>query len=473
MGEIFKYISEEIKFIEDLAKTRKVKVSSSKKIPNKAAYFKKLKPKGFTLEISSSDYWRLNVGKTIKGVVTNPHLSFRITDAYVSNVGSIVTKNKNTHGAKIHIYSFQNKRISNTQKHFHRTVIPLKKAFDFYNIIKDETYTHDGNIYTRGLINIEFDSNQFHLFILEFDKKKYLVIDCLCKITLDEFSELSWSIMVATGYLSGNLVQDEEYTFCYNNKQLKGFSNYLYSQRRDTIKSFYTPVNTNPYSWIKDNRKIANKYYGNISKVNMVQLSNLCQLVHDEVDIKAIVLLITESISRSLLLMPAGLSVALEGFSEYFVSKHSDKIKPITDNNLAKKFKNELLTVLQKYKLEEAFTGTDIMTNKINNINSPTNREKLKAPFTILEIPLTTIDEEILEYRNDFLHGNINLKAQKGKKAYTMDVFEISLRLLTLLNMAIMKMIYFRRILPRDMKHISSIVFYYLYFAAFTKRRII
>ena len=393
------------------------------------------------MEIASSDYWRLYIGKPIKAVVTNPHLSFRITDAYVSNVGSIVTTNKNTHGAKIHIYSFQKNQILNTKKHFYRTVIPLKKGFDFYNIIKTETYSHDGNIYTRGLINIEFDSKQFHLFILEFDKKKYLAIDCLCKITLDEFSELSWSIIVATGYLSGHLVQDEEYTFCYNNKQLKGFSNFLYSQRRDTIKSFYTPINTNPYSWIKENRKIAKKYYGKITEVKMPQFSNLCQLIHDEVDIKAIVLLITESISRSLLLMPAGLSVALEGFSEYFVSKHFDKIKPISDNNLAKKFKCDLMTVLQKYKLGKNFTGSDVLTKKINNINSPTNREKLKAPFTILEIPLTIIDEEVLEYRNDFLHGNVNLKPQKGKKTYSMDAFEISLRLLTLLNMAIMKMI--------------------------------
>lgn len=444
MGEIFKYISEEIKFIADLVKTRKVKVLSGKKIQNKAGYFKKLKPKGFTLEIASSDYWRLNVGKTIKAFITNPHLSFRITDAYVSNVGSVATPNRNIHGVKIHIYSFQQKRISNTQKHFYRTVIPLKKAFDFYNIIKDETYTHDGNIYTRytrGLINIEFDSKQFHLFTVKFDKTKYLVIDCLDKIALDEFSELSWSIMVATGYLSGHLVQDEEYTFCYNNKQLKGFSNYLYSQSRDSIKSFYTPINTNPYSWIKDNRKIAKKYYDKIAEINMLQFSNLCQLIHKEAELKAIVLLITESVNRSLLLMPAGLSIALEGLCGYFASKHFNKIKPIKDKNLAKKFKSELMAVLQKYKLERDFTGADIIDNKINNINSPTNREKLKTPFTILKIPLTAIDKEILEYRNDFLHGNINLKPQKGKKTYSMDAFEISLRLLTLLNMAVMKMI--------------------------------
>ena len=98
-------------------------------------------------------------------------------------------------------------------------------------------------------------------------------------------------------------------------------------------------------------------------------------------------------------------------------------------------------TVLSKYKLDEKFSGSDVIEKKIQNINSPTNREKLKAPFTFQNILLTDIDEEILEYRNDFLHGNINLKPKKGKKPYSMDSFEISLRLLTLLNMSIMKMI--------------------------------
>ncbi|MCA6446568.1 MAG: hypothetical protein IM562_05340, partial [Chitinophagaceae bacterium] len=59
---------------------------------------------------------------------------------------------------------------------------------------------------------------------------------------------------------------------------------------------------------------------------------------------------------------------------------------------------------------------------------------------TVLNILLTPIDEEVIEYRNDFLHGNINLNVRKGKKKYTMDSFEISMRLLTLLNMILMKM---------------------------------
>ena len=440
MGDVFKYIIEEIKLIENLSKTRKVKVINGRKFSPKSGYFKKLKPKGFVLGIASSSYWRLDVGEDISATIISNNLNLKITEAFVRNVGSSVTRVKNTHSSKIHIHSFQNKSFSENQKYYFRKIIPIKTTLDFYHIIKDESFKHNGDRHTRGLVKLELDFKPFHVFIVEHEKKKYLALDCLHALILDEFSELTWSIMVGLGYLLGHLVQEEEYTFCYRNKQLKGFSNFEYSQRRDSIKSFYTPIYANPYSWIKRNKKIADKYYGKINEITSAQLSKLCEIIHREDNIKAIILLITESLSRSLLLMPAGLSVALEGISEYFSSKNADKVNPIKNAKLAIEFKKDLVIVLEKYNAIECFNGYEIMQTKIANINSPTNREKLKAPFTILTIPLTAIDEEILEYRNDFLHGNINLTPQKGRKTYSMDSFEISMRLLTLLNMVIMKM---------------------------------
>lgn len=441
MSVIFKYISNEINFIEDLSRTRKVRVVNGRKFSPKSGYLKKIKPKGFVLDIASSNYWRLNVGDSITANIASANLDFKITSAYVWSVGSSITRIKNTHSSKIHICSFQSKSFPNERAYYFRTIIPVKTNLTFYNIITQQSFTHDGARHTRGLIKLEIDSKSFHVFIVEFYKKKYLVLDCLHKLTAEDFSELSWSILVSLGYLTGHLIQDEEYTFCYRNKLLKGFSNFEYSQRRDTIKSFYTPINSNAYSWIKEDRRIAKEYYGKITEIDSTQLSKLCKIVHAEIDVKAIILLITESISRSMLLMPAGLSVALEGLSEYFASKNAGKIMPIKNAKLANEFRKDLAIILEKYKAIENFNGYKIMQIKIANINSPTSREKLKAPFTVLNIPLTEIDEEILEYRNDFLHGNINLKSRKGKKLYSMDSFEISMRLLTLLNMVIMKMI--------------------------------
>ncbi|MBS1512836.1 MAG: hypothetical protein JST86_18480 [Bacteroidetes bacterium] len=439
MPEIFKHIIQELQLIESLAKTRKVRIAFDKKTKEKTGYLKKLKPKGFVLEVSSFDYLHLDTGDHVKPAVSGKNIKFKVTDAFISNKGASFTPTNRNHDIKIKIHDFKSKSSRFKAAYYFRKVIPIKTSFHFHSIISDQSYEHDGGVSTRGLVQLEVCLKSFHVFEVEHNKKIYLVMDCLDKLTIDDFSEITWSVSVALGYLTGHLLQDEEYTFYYLTKQHRRLVNYEYSQSRDSIKSFYTPVNANPYAWVKRN-KTANFYYGKITEVTPVQLSTLCNLIHKEDDIRAIVLLITESISRSLLLMPAGLSVALEGLSEFFWSKNMKTIKPIKDAGLASSFKKELTTILEKYKEMEGFSGYEIMLSKITNINSPTNREKLKSPFTVLNILLTPVDEEVIEYRNDFLHGNINLNVRKGKKKYAMDSFEISMRLLTLLNMILMKM---------------------------------
>lgn len=439
MPEIYKHIISELQLIESLSKTRKVRIAIGKKTKQKTGYLKKLKPKGFVLEVSSFDYLHLDTGDSIKALVSGKNIQLRVTDAFISNKGASFTQTSRNHSIKIKIHEFKNKSSRSKTAYYFRKIIPLKTSFQFHNIISDQSYEHEGVVSTRGLIQFEVCSKTFHVLEVENNKKRYLVMDCLDKLTVDDFTEITWSVSVALGYLTGHLSQDEEYTFYYRSKQQRKHVNYEYSQRRDSIKSFYTPVNANPYSWV-NRSKTADYYYGKIKEITPVQLSTFCNLIHEEYDIKAIVLLITESISRSLLMMPAGLSVALEGLSEFFWSKNMKTIKPIKDAGLATAFKNELALILEKYKEMEGFSGYEIMLSKIANINSPTNREKLKCPFTVLKILLTPVDEEVIEYRNDFLHGNINLNAGKGKKKYAMDSFEISMRLITLLNMILMKM---------------------------------
>jgi hypothetical protein len=137
--------------------------------------------------------------------------------------------------------------------------------------------------------------------------------------------------------------------------------------------------------------------------------------------------------------MPAGLSVALEGLTEYFYEKNEPALKPISNKKTSQDLIKELKKVLSTYETHPEVQSYSTLLTKIEQLNAPTNAEKLKAPFKILDIPLSEIDEETIDYRNDFLHGNINLKPRKGKKSYTMSAFEIALRLLTLLNAVILK----------------------------------
>ncbi len=438
MDKRIKYISADVAFIRTLESTQRLKISVDKRILNKSGFLKKAKPKGFTIDIAPKLNERLVVGEVIKAFAGNKKIALKITDAYIKSIGASVTKETHSHCMQIQIFSFCSKSFSRSKASYFRSIIPLSKKLSFFNLFETDSFYND-EFSSRGLVKLFFNGHEFEIYIIEREKKKYLCTECTSKLTAEDFMDFNWAIKVALGYLLGHLPQDDEYLFAYSNREMKHTSGFIYQQQRDSIRTIYTPINANPYGW-KMKRSIADKYYGKMPEINSEQLSKLCELVYTEDDIKAILLLITESLSRSLLLMPAGLSVALEGLSSYFYQKDISKIKPIKDKSIGMKFISELKDTLDKYKTKDGFTGYDILLNKILNINSPTNREKLKAPFSYQGINLTEVDEEIIEYRNDFLHGNINLKPQKGKKTYTMDSFEISLRLLTLLNMSIMKM---------------------------------
>ena len=393
------------------------------------------------IEVPDAQYARLTTGQNLKGSFFTKTNRFSFDDAYVQSSGGAFSPSRVTHRNKINLFSFeQNKPRKNSLRYF-RTLIPITTNFSLDNILEQESYTIVDHSRTRGLTRLIVDKKEFHIFIAEVHKKKYFGIDCMEKITSREYAELSWCIVVATGFISGHLLQDEEYVFSYSTKVMKKCSSFSYSKSRDTIKSFYTPINANPYAWVKKNRKVADGLYGKMTEITSFQFSQLAQLIQDEQEIRGVILLMIESLSRSLLLMPAGLSVALEGLSEYFAVKNEEKLKPVKDRNEAKNLRIDLLKVLSEYKEHELFTRYKIMFKKIENLNAPTNRDRLRAPFTIMDIRLSETDEEILEYRNDFLHGNISLEPRKNGRSYSMDEFEIALRLLTLLNMVILKMI--------------------------------
>lgn len=252
MPEIYKYIIHELQLIENLAKTKKVRIAFGKKMKEKTGYLKKLKPKGFVLKVSSFDYLDLDTGDNIKPVVSGRYLQFKVTDAFISNKGASFTATSRNHNIKIKIHDFKSKSSHSKTAYYFRKVIPIKTSFHFHNIISDQSYEHNGDVSTRGLVQLEVCSKNFHVFEVEHNKKKYLVMDCVDKLTVDNFSEITWSVSVALGYLTGHLLQDEEYTFYYRTKQHRRQVNYEYSQRRDSIKSFYTPVNANPYAWVKE-----------------------------------------------------------------------------------------------------------------------------------------------------------------------------------------------------------------------------
>lgn len=144
MPEIYKHIIQEIQLIEYLAKIKKVRIAIGKKTKEKTGYLKKLKPKGFVLEVSSFDYLHLDTGDHVKPAVSGKNIQFKVTEAFISNKGASFTPNSRSHNIKIKIHDFKSKSSRSKTTYYFRKVIPIKTLFHFHNIIADQLYGHGG-----------------------------------------------------------------------------------------------------------------------------------------------------------------------------------------------------------------------------------------------------------------------------------------------------------------------------------------
>ena len=90
-----------------------------------------------------------------------------------------------------------------------------------------------------------------------------------------------------------------------------------------------------------------------------------------------------EASRTSLTIMPAAFSVALESMTDLLVTENEAVFAPIPDKAPAKELRNALQAVVDQFAPRIGAEGALIVKNKINNLNSPTNRNQLIKPFMV------------------------------------------------------------------------------------------
>jgi hypothetical protein len=241
--------------------------------------------------------------------------------------------------------------------------------------------------------------------------------------------------------ITGKLHLNEGYYFSYETPDLQHPAHIYYTSFRDSIHTAYCPVWENAYAYKHSiGRKLAESIQPTLRKLSAKEFAKLCKWTHESLDFQGILLLILESMKASLLFMPAGLSVALESLTDFLVKKDEEKVLPMK-KQLARKVRDELFQVIEKYKNEIEEEGIATLTKRIENINQLTNRNRLVKPFERLGFQLTEEDKKAIEHRNDFLHGKLTLKSDLLAEEDDRDVYYIALRLYTLLSVLILKSI--------------------------------
>ncbi|REC39780.1 hypothetical protein [Chryseobacterium sp. 5_R23647] len=96
------------------------------------------------------------------------------------------------------------------------------------------------------------------------------------------------------------------------------------------------------------------------------------------------------------------------------ISKKYNSVGPKMIETLQwESLKKDLLAVFNNSKLTKEAKQFGI--NKINNLNQPTNKDKLTLPFKEVGYKLNLSEIKVINDRNLFLHGNLNVKDSENE----------------------------------------------------------
>lgn len=256
------------------------------------------------------------------------------------------------------------------------------------------------SIVSMRLINVEIMGHRFDCFSCKKDDKHYLIIDCNTEIALSDFKKATNALLLVIGLFTGNLYKGENYILSGNDKFVE------YSNAEKSVITNMLLVDPIHIYEVK-------------SYVNFDTLSRMCKGVLDDHKMERVIRLILEGNSTdSILLRSAIYSVGLETLAKIIVDKNEDKVKPI-NKTLFNEIRDALLKVLNGFGLSTDSDGYKILSNKIMNLNSPTNSDKLKKPFELYGIELNEHDKKTIQHRNKFLHGTspiVGFEESKDKR---------------------------------------------------------
>ncbi len=346
-----------------------------------------------------------------------------------------------------------------TFKLFYRVDIEEIKSF----IYEFETirYCDEKKIYAYDCLRISIDNIVFDIVQCKGKTVGYYLIECHSEMDFNEFLKVCFSIKLALGFMTKKFLGDEEYVFDNSGKL------YYSNSIRPSCKGLYKPIDTHPKSFKDLDNNKRQEIYNKLNNFSLENLSAFVSKIHHNSDFSMAILVILEvSDSRSLLIIPSVFTVVIETLSKCF-DTNSELIKiPINDKEISSKIINELNDVIDSnsHLLDEKSVLK--LKRRLKEINRPinnkrlTNNEKLTRPFEDLNIKLSLHDIEIIETRNDFLHGDISIKRKEFENDEEINdyLLYVSAKLYTLLSKLIFKSIGYEGYIYNNSKYLEKYI---------------
>ena len=259
-----------------------------------------------------------------------------------------------------------------------------------------------------GLIKTHINNCLYDIFEVSYNGLFYLFIDCSSKSNINDFYNQTISILVSLGFFTSFFRQEECFILGSLDKEYHSIEFIEYRSLRESITIPFRFFDNISY-FIFDTKEVVSKI-DDLPKIQQEPFDNLVNLCYNNPDILNCLFVFIASSCYPLDTKPACLAVVMEGICNYILNQNEERLNPIKEKKVAKEIRKKIIDLLNTYKDKIDIYDFSTLLKRIDNLNQPTNTEKLKRPYELLGIKLKDYEIKAIENRNNFLHANLQFE---------------------------------------------------------------
>lgn len=316
-----------------------------------------------------------------------------------------------------------------TKKTFLRVFQPIDR-FDLYHDIRTFGY-YEESYWRLGWMGISLSDGTIEVFPYDCNGQKYVVFESQETIDAKTFSKKIYSICVVLGLITRTIWLDEAFCVEYSDGNFDTPVAFQYQTLRPSINGSYSIFSTNIFV-LEDSlsRSETTRYAADFLKdeagevkrgmIDWLQpdfLSSMCAMIDDNDSLCRAASMITEASTYPVEYQASLFYTALETITSFLKKKYRIEYRTPIPKDI---FKKEIVLQFRKAMKEcetrhpELHDGIRILEDKINNLNAPTNLDKLALPFEIINYTLIQEETAAIKNRNRFMHGSLLVVSPKG-----------------------------------------------------------